>query len=94
MPSFSILNVRIVLVAGTSIYCLDESLWDVMIGLNSQNVTYWLWQRVAANSYLPKLLSLASRISNCKGLMEQGNKGFQLLMPLVLLPNYHSFILP
>jgi len=93
--------VRVVLVGGTSlpdlppsICCLDESLLDVMIGLNSQNTTYRLWQSVTANSYLPKLFSIVSRIFKPKGLMAQGNKGFQLLMSPVLLPNYHPFILP
>lgn len=76
-----------------SIYCF-ESLLDVMIGLNSQNTTYWLWQCVTANSYLPELFSIVGRIFEPKGLMAERNKDFQLLMPPVLLPNYHSFILP
>lgn len=68
----SILNVGIVLVSGTSlpkcptsICCLDES------GLNSQNITYWLWQCATANSYSAKLFSIISRKFKPKGLMKQ-----------------------
>lgn len=52
------------------------------------------WHYVIANNYSPKLFSIVSRIFKPMGLMAQANKDFQLLMPLVLLPNYHSFTLP